>query len=207
MGFFDEFTRPPPELSEEDLDQPEWSDRPRGWLGGTVALELLVARSDDAAVYVTSISAYPVGFAFSLHAYIRHGTRAHGVLAAMASHDPWGSDEPADLLRHGLEFSDGRKASTFHEWDAGGTYATMGAVAGEAPGPDPGKVAVLSVRGGHGSMVHAEEECWVWPLPPPVPLAFVCEWPELGISESRAEIQAELIREAAQRATEIWPDS
>lgn len=205
MGFFDDLEVPSPEPDAEDLEQAEWLEAPRGWLGGTVAMELLVARNDDAAVYVTNIAAYPAGFQFALHAYIRHGTRARGVLAAMASNDPWGSDEPIDLLRYGLEFSDGRKATTFHRWDAGSTHLSVGAVAGETPGPDPNTEALLNVSGGHGSLVHAEEHCWVWPLPPAGPLAFVCEWTELGIEESRAEMDCELIREAASRARPIWP--
>jgi hypothetical protein len=47
---------------------------------------------------------------------------------------------------------------------------------------------------------------WVWPLPPPGPVTFVCEWPAHGIGESRADVDARLIREAAVRAVPLWPD-
>src|SRR5256885_6760927 len=47
---------------------------------------------------------------------------------------------------------------------------------------------------------------WVWPLPPPGPVAFVCEWPAFGIPESRAELHARLILDAAARAVELWPE-
>jgi len=43
-------------------------------------------------------------------------------------------------------------------------------------------------------------------LPPPGPLAFVCEWPTRHIPETRAEIDASLVLEAAARAVAIWPD-
>ena len=51
-----------------------------------------------------------------------------------------------------------------------------------------------------------EVDVWIWGLPPPGPLAFVCEWPARGIPESRVEIDAGLVLEAAGRAVPIWPD-
>jgi hypothetical protein len=47
---------------------------------------------------------------------------------------------------------------------------------------------------------------WVWGLPPPGQLAFVCEWPARNIPETRVEIEAGLVLEAASRAVPIWPD-
>jgi hypothetical protein len=41
---------------------------------------------------------------------------------------------------------------------------------------------------------------------PTGPFAFVCEWPARGISESRAEIDAVSILDAAGRAVTLWPD-
>jgi hypothetical protein len=46
----------------------------------------------------------------------------------------------------------------------------------------------------------------VWPLPPAGTLAFVCEWPLRGIVETRAEIDAAPILEAAGRAEVLWPE-
>lgn len=37
------------------------------------------------------------------------------------------------------------------------------------------------------------------------PLAFVCEWPALGISETRTEIDAQLILDAASQSIVLWP--
>jgi hypothetical protein len=34
----------------------------------------------------------------------------------------------------------------------------------------------------------------------------VCEWPARGIPETRAEIDASLVLEAAAQAVPIWPD-
>jgi hypothetical protein len=43
-------------------------------------------------------------------------------------------------------------------------------------------------------------ELAVQPLPPPGPLAFVCAWPGRGIPESRVEIDAGLVLDAAAAA-------
>jgi hypothetical protein len=60
-------------------------------------------------------------------------------------------------------------------------------------------------RGGVGGSAW-DMEHWVWPPPPPGPLAFVCEWPARAIAESRAEINAGSILEAAGRTVTLWPD-
>ena len=43
-----------------------------------------------------------------------------------------------------------------------------------------------------------------WPLAGP--LEFVCEWPTFGIAETRADIDAQLILDAAQRSIRLWPE-
>jgi hypothetical protein len=47
---------------------------------------------------------------------------------------------------------------------------------------------------------------WVWPLPPPGPVTFVCAWPRWEIPESRTDLDAGPILEAAARATDLWPE-
>ena len=83
---------------------------PCGTLPGVVALELVLAQNDKAAVYVTRLAAHPTGFEFDVvtmtaddqddldprmfHHY-RHMRRG-------------ATDEiPPELLRFGVEFSDG----------------------------------------------------------------------------------------------------
>jgi hypothetical protein len=58
---------------------------------------------------------------------------------------------------------------------------------------------------GHGGGRQSRQEFWVWPLRPPGPVAFVCEWPRYGIPESRVKVEAASIRAAASKAMEIWP--
>jgi hypothetical protein len=62
----------------------------------------------------------------------------------------------------------------------------------------------LGGGGGGGRWSHAN---WVWPLPPPGPLTFVCEWPGLDIPLTRVAMDAERIRDAGGRAELLWPDA
>jgi hypothetical protein len=96
-----------------------------------------------------------------------------------------------ELLRFGVQFADGRKATNL-----------------DRPSYDPDREPdrpVLIQHGGGGGLAW-DMEHWVWPLPPPGPFTFVCEWPARGIEESGAEIDAGSILEAAGRAVTFWPD-
>lgn len=62
----------------------------------------------------------------------------------------------------------------------------------------------MHLRGGGGGGAW-DGEYWLWPLPPPGPLAFVCEWPARGIPQTRSEVDASLVCDAAEQAEIIWP--
>ena len=47
---------------------------------------------------------------------------------------------------------------------------------------------------------------WMWPLPLPGPLVFVCEWRAEGIELTRHELDAQVILDAAAEVDELWPD-
>ncbi|HJQ73889.1 MAG TPA: hypothetical protein VJ814_03310, partial [Gaiellaceae bacterium] len=103
-----------------------------------------------------------------------------------------------EVLRLGVQFSDGRKATNVD-----------GRMPFGMPGePDePPEGPVLFPRGGGGGDGRWQQGFWVWPLPPAGPLAFVCEWPAAGIPETRNEIDAALVRDAAADAAVLWPDA
>ena len=97
-----------------------------------------------------------------------------------------------ELLRFGVQFADGRKATNLDR-------------RAHDPDQEPDR-PVLNQHGGGGGGLAWDMEHWVWPLPPPGPFTFVCEWPARGIAESGAEIDAGSILEAAGRAVTFWPD-
>jgi hypothetical protein len=205
VGFFDDLRPPPPpeELPEEEV--PEWSSAPEGWIGSVVAVAELIGRSDEAAVCLSRVVAYPIGFEVTLDVFTR--SRSWGY-AFDRDAWAWQSGEatrpPPELLRYGIEFSDGRKASNVGA--IGGTMVALEAT-GDEPALDPAKDLSLVPEGGSGGGRHSRQDLWVWPLPPPGPVAFVCEWPQYGIPEARVEIDGHLIREAATEAKAIWPAS
>ena len=47
---------------------------------------------------------------------------------------------------------------------------------------------------------------WVHPLPPDGPVTFVAAWPEHGVAETRAELDAAAIHAAVARAVTLWPE-
>ncbi len=172
-----------------------WLRPPQDVLAGVVAVEVVVARSDDTVVAVTGVRAFPTGFGFTLSVRLRTqpgpdtwlwqhaGVLDHPLLAA--------GELPDEVLRFGVRFADGRKATTLdpHPWDT----------EQEPQGP------VLLQHGGGGGGRSWDMEYWVWPLPPPGLVAFACEWPLRQLSETLVEIDSLPIIQAAGRAAQLWP--
>jgi hypothetical protein len=92
-----------------------------------------------------------------------------------------------------LRFADGQTASTHpRSWPR--TF--------ETEEPDP---PFLYYHGSGGSERGWHSPHWLWGLPPPGPLAFMCQWPTDQNPSSRVEIDARLVLEAADRAVPVWP--
>ena len=97
-----------------------------------------------------------------------------------------------DALHFGVQYADGRKATTMG-WRGGGP---------------PGETThiVLAPGGGSGGPRTYDMHMWVWPLPPPGPVAFVAEWAAESIPLTRREVDAGAILEAARKSEALWPD-
>ena len=197
MSFFE----PPPRTTASVLravavSPPAWLGPPHNVLPGIAPVELIIARTEDTVVAIAGIQAYPEGFGFTLNLRLRT------VSAQEEQQFPYlldrvgleGNALPDEFLRFGVQFADGRKATNL-----------------DRPPYDPEGQApdrpVLNQHGGGGGGATWDMEHWVWPLPPAGPFAFVCAWPGRGIAESRAEIDAASILEAAGRALTLWPDN
>ena len=142
---------------------------------------LLLARAEVVAVAVTAIWAFKAGFEFWVWAQFRHSAPA--------------LEEETDeqSLHIGLQFADGRKVANV----------------GRMPEPAGSEQAglILSPRSMGGGLRQSNRRYWVWPLPPAGPLAFVCEWSAFDIPETRTEVDAQLILDAAERSIRIWPQN
>jgi hypothetical protein len=169
-----------------------------------VPLELILAQTDEVAIAVWQVSAYPSGFAFEVLALMAPHTVEQERFDALMFRGPMiGPHAQAGPLRLGVQFADGSKATNeSRPHPAGTTTVTRVGGGGDAP-RGPIMDFAGGGGGGHGRWHH---NYWVWPLPPPGPLAFVCEWPGLDIPVTRQEIDAQLILDAAARAQVIFSE-
>ena len=105
MSFFDSLPAPAP-TPPRRARRPAWA-RSDAVIPGAVAGEVIVARTEQAAVAAGSIRAYPNGFEFMVHIRLRYEDDTSGEWAM----DPFirhgrGSREPSDALRLGLMYAD-----------------------------------------------------------------------------------------------------
>jgi len=162
-------------------------------------LELLLARTDRIAVCVTRVAAYPAGFEVDL-VTMSGGEDDDLDPMLFGGHlrrrrpAQTGDGTPPDMLRFGVEFSDGRKATNTARAAFDFGFDT------EPKGP------VMHPGGGGGGGGSWRQSLWVWPLPPPGRLTFVCEWPAGGVALTRHEIDAQEILDAAARAQVVFSE-
>ena len=188
MGFFYELpaVEPEPQHQHHPWDPPD-ADFP-----GIVPIDtsLLLGRTEQVAVAITGLSAYPYGFEISVTGRARSVAPGNGA-----------PDVPVDLgaarrsFRLGLQLSDGTKVIA----SRGGSRRDHD----EDSEPTEPILRPFMLGGGPHSFL---SRWWAWPLPPKGTLDFVCEWTTLGIPETRASIDAQLILDAADRSIRLWPE-
>ena len=193
MNFFE----PPPPIEPPDIGVPQrqaWWGAPGNELGVAVPLRILLARTSDVAVAVVEADAYSTGIALRLVVKWREAPvepRAHDLLGRMPQ-GTVGGELPPEVLRFGVQFADGRKATSVGRSFLGSEDKPAG--------------PVLAPGGGSGSDREWETSFWLWPLPPAGPLALVIEWPAEGIAETRHEVDAQPFLDAAGASEMLWPE-
>ena len=199
MGFFEA----PPSVHEPEPEpfRPEWMGPPANVLPAAVPLRLLLARTPDLAVAITDASAFPTGFQLTLSLRLRNGGGAPafdplgnqfmGHLGGLQ--ESGGSAElPPELFRFGVQYADGRKATT---------------IGNPFPAGEDVEGPVLRPRSGGGGGHEWDQSYWVWPLPPLGSVTFACEWPAHGVELTQREIHASLILDAAADAQTLWKET
>lgn len=193
MSFFDSIPQPPPPPEPERQPRPSWM-QPDEVIPGSVPGELLLIRTEQVAVAIGSLRAYPNGFEFTAHVRMRSGDADWpGWQDPFGSHGLRDSQPSGDALRLGLMYADGRRGAT-----TGGRWLPD-------DDADPGRL-VFQQGGSGGSARRWDGDFWVHPLPPEGPVTFVASWPEYGVTETRAEADGAAIRAAAARAVVLWPE-
>ena len=192
MSEFFEPPPPPPEPPREHR-QPEWFGPPDNVVGILVPQDLTLARTDDLALVLRSVTTYPSGAQFDIPLLLRQPIS--DPFGFMPFHYPpkHGGELADDVLRLGVQFADGSKATNMQ-------HVFMRANPEEQPeGP------VLMPRGGGGGGRRWDVSFWLWPLPKEDPFALVVEWPERGIALARYELRVTPLVQAAARCEELWP--
>jgi hypothetical protein len=170
---------------------------PEGVLPGIVAMELVLARNARAVVFVGHLEAYPTGLALQVRVLMADDESLDPSPRGLGP-PPRSMRQPGEprqdrfdeMLRFGVELSDGSKAANVGGWTP--------REEGEPDGP------VLLAQGGSGGRSRWDKRFWLWPLPPPGPVSFVCEWPSADLALSRSDIDARLVIDAAARALTVF---
>src|SRR5215469_1412391 len=194
MSFFDSIPEPPPPPEPVRERRPAWA-RPDAVIPGSVPAEVMLIRTEQVAVAIGGVRAYPNGFEFTLHTRLRHEDEVWPRAAdPLERHGRWrGGQVPDDVLRLGVLYADGRRTATTARhplWD---------------DDTDDGRLVLLQ-GGGGGDARRWNGDFWVYPLPPEGPVTFVASWPRHGVAETRVELDGAAIREAAGRAVTLWPE-
>jgi hypothetical protein len=168
---------------------------PENELGEPVLTRIILVKRPDLASALVELVAYSRGIAGRFIVRRRAGDR-EGLMHPMhplMRHGLAGAAElPPDLLRFGVEFSDGRRATTIER---------------VRPSLDESPEIVLMQRGGGGGGGSWEFGFWVWPLPPAGPLKFAVEWPAEGVELTTCEVDTAPIIEAAARSEQLWEET
>ncbi|HTA01513.1 MAG TPA: hypothetical protein VK802_14095 [Streptosporangiaceae bacterium] len=193
MSFFDSIPQPPPPPDPVRRRRPAWM-RPEAVIPGSAPGEAVLIRTDEVAVAVGSVRAYPNGFEFTVHVRLRREdeTSWPGHSDVFQRPRP-GPEGDGSQLRLGILYPDGRRAAT-----TGGHWRPT-------DHDDDGRL-LLQQGGGGGGSRGSDWDFWVHPLPPPGLVALVASWRHHGIAESRAELDGAAIRAAAGRAVSLWPE-
>jgi hypothetical protein len=114
MSFFEPPAPPPGPVSRAMVvSSPPWLGPPLNALPGIAPVELVIARTDETVVALAGIQAYPAGFGFTLCLRLRTvSPREEQQFPYLLDRVPVeGGPLPDELLRFGVQFADGRKAT------------------------------------------------------------------------------------------------
>jgi hypothetical protein len=169
------------------VDYRPWLGPPNNVLGTAVAMNVVLTRTEEAAIALSQMIAYPTGLDIELVG--RSRTDSLDMIEALSG-SPRAPRLPG-LVHFGVKYPDGRGA-VYDPWNEPGP-------SGE---PEP---PVLQQQRGGGSNRAWEQSYWLWPLPDTETLLFFVEWPKANIPVTGHTIQTSSLLEAANRAVELWP--
>jgi len=187
-------------------ESPPWSRPPVAEAGVLLAVGRAVARSANVVVSLSAIRVFSTGCMLEIEIVSRQVELAEDdwwdlhMAAHRGARGFRGASLPDKLLRLGVRYPDGRKATTL---DPGRRERRDSPPEGPLLSWWP---ASSGMRGG-GELGFTNFGLWLWPLPPPSTFEFAVEWPLGGIELTIAELDGRPIVDAASRPSYYWPDS
>jgi hypothetical protein len=197
MDFFRVPPRPERPLNLPKV--PHWIHTPSDEIGVLVPHAAVIARSEKALVALAGFHVYSNGAEIllmlrTLSDFVLEdptGVRELMRRRIDPSHDPL----PDTVFRFGVEFSDGRRATSLDtNWMDPDWHVK----------PPPS--IHLGMTGGGGGAAF-DWQFWLWPLPPTGVLTLVSEYPHVGIALTRYEIETSPLLEAASQSIKLWEDA
>lgn len=196
-----DFFRPPPrpERALNVPTLPEWIHPPPDEIGVLLPRAAIIARSKQALVALAGFHVYSKGVEIilmlrTLSEFVFDDPT--GVRQLMRRRiDPTNDSIPDTVFRFGVEFADGRKATSLDRNWGSPDWQTK-----------PPPAIHLGMTGGGGGAAF-DWRVWLWPLPPLGVLALVCEYPQAAIALTRYEVDAASILEAASQSIKLWEDA
>lgn len=183
-----------PEAAEHA--RPTWSGPSEDELGVCVPQGLILGRSERAAVALAHVTAYSTGLSFQFLARAK-GLREREAQRLMHEQHMIDGELSDNVLRIGIEFSDGSRASNL-----GDRRRIWGSQS------EPDQPVLVPSGGGGGSSgggnITLRSGYWLWPLPPAGKMVVYVEWPALGIALERTELDVAPILKAARESLRLW---
>jgi hypothetical protein len=148
-----------------------------------VPMNSVLVRTDHAALALLGLQVFTTGLSFEL------ALRCRPSLLDVLGHDIgellWGSRGGPGQLLLGVEFADGRRASSLGGQEEADVW--------------------LNSAGASSGTLSAEQSWWLHPLPAEGPLRLIVRCDPLGMDETSTEIDGEAIRRAAADVVTLWP--
>lgn len=169
----------------EEHREPARCEKPTNEIPVAVPLVLVLAHTDDVAVFVSAAHIFGAGLSFQLTTLTR--------MPSDALRDRWRTrDKTRGGLLFGVELSDGRRAST----DGSGRHPGRGTDA-----------ITLTPHGGGGDDTRIEQDYYLFlsPVPGEGSMTFYLVWLDLGLEQSSVTTSTTGWAEEAGRVAELWP--
>ncbi|MET4612471.1 hypothetical protein ABIC28_003464 [Rhodococcus sp. PvR044] len=157
--------------------RPTFPAIPQNEIPASVQFRLVLAHTDNLALWMTNMRVYSTGLTFTLEAGQRNGDRFLGMYGFGK---PESGHTPPTLF--GIE-------------DSAGTIS---------PNLPRTRSGLRPGSGGGGMASHAMNYS-LTPLPAPGPMQIYVAWPHFGINETRFDFDTTAIHEAAAQVIALWP--